>query len=148
MALRDIVKDGDPILRKRCREVVDFDKKLGHILDDMLETMQKAEGVGLAAPQVGFLRRFVICLLSDGELLELVNPVVLEQSGEAILHEGCLSCPGKYLEVKRPSYIKLEYYDRHGEKHVRSFNDFNARVCLHEIDHLEGILFYDKAVKK
>lgn len=148
MALRDIVKDGDPILRKRCREVVDFDKKLGRILDDMLETMQKAEGVGLAAPQVGFLRRFVICLLSDGELLELVNPIVLEQSGETILHEGCLSCPGKYLEVKRPSYIKLEYYDRHGEKHVRAFNDFNARVCLHEIDHLEGILFYDKAVKK
>lgn len=148
MAIRDIVKDGDPLLRKKCRPVTDFDAKLGRILDDMLETMKKAEGVGLAAPQIGFLRRFAICEIDGGEILEIVNPVIIEQSGSAIGAEGCLSCPKKYEDVLRPKHIKLKYQDRTGVEHIRELDDFNARVVCHETDHLDGILFYDKAVKK
>jgi len=148
MAKRDIVKDGDPLLRKTCREVTAFDAKLGRILDDMLETLMAAEGVGLAAPQIGLMRRFAICLINDKELLEIINPVILESSGEEVMTEGCLSCPNNWKEVKRPHYIKLKYFDRNGVEHIKELEGFNARVCCHEIDHLDGILFYDKAVTK
>ena len=146
MAKRDIVKDGDPILRKVCREVTSFDAKLAKILDDMLETLQAAGGVGLAAPQIGLMRRFAICIINEQELLEIINPVILEQSGEEVMTEGCLSCPENWKEVKRPSYIKLKYYDRFGQENIRELEGFNARVCCHEIDHLDGVLFYDKAI--
>ena len=148
MSKRDIVKDGDPLLRKVCREVTAFDGKLAKILDDMLETLKAANGVGLAAPQIGLMRRFAICIINEQELLEIVNPVILEQSGEAVMTEGCLSCPDKWKEVKRPERIKLKYFDRYGVEHIRDLEGFNARVCCHEIDHLDGILFYDKAVEK
>lgn len=148
MAIRDIVKDGDPILRKKCREVTSFDDKLARLLDDSLETMKKADGVGLAAPQIGFLRRFAVCLINDNEVLEIVNPVIIDSSGNQIGAEGCLSCPKKYEEVARPNNITLKYFDRKGVEHIRELSGFNARVVLHETDHLDGILFYDKAVKK
>ena len=148
MSKRDIVKDGDPLLRKTCREVTAFDGKLAKILDDMLETLKAADGVGLAAPQIGLMRRFAICIINEQELLEIINPVILEQSGEAVMTEGCLSCPNVWKEVRRPDHIKLKYFDRNGVEHIRELDGFNARVCCHEIDHLDGVLFYDKAVEK
>jgi len=146
MAKRDIVKDGDPMLRKKSRDVTAFDAKLGRILDDMAETMIAADGVGLAAPQIGLLRRFAVCQMTSGELVELINPVLLEGDGEALLNEGCLSCPGKYMQVKRYAHIKVAFVDREGNPQEREFFDFDARVCQHEMDHLDGVLFYDKAV--
>ena len=145
MALRDIVKDGDPTLRKPCREQTAFDERLWHILDDMLETMIHAEGVGLAAPQIGILRRYAVCLMTSKEVVELINPVILAASGEDTMKEGCLSCPNKYMPVKRATDITLRYQDRHGQWVERRFLDFDARVCQHEMDHLDGVLFYDKA---
>ncbi|MBQ4444585.1 MAG: peptide deformylase [Clostridia bacterium] len=147
MALRDIVKDGDSTLRRTCREVTTFDEKLGRILDDMLETMVAADGVGLAAPQVGIARRYAVCLMSSKEVVELINPTILEASGEEIMKEGCLSCPNKYLPVKRAAKVLIRYQNRQGEWIERRFEGFDARVCQHEMDHLDGILFYDKAVK-
>ena len=102
MALRDIVKDGDALLRKTSREVTAFDAKLAQILDDMLETMIGADGVGLAAPQIGILRRFAICQMSSGEIVELINPVILQAQGQQTDKEGCLSCPQRYAAVTRP----------------------------------------------
>jgi len=146
MAIRDIVKDGDETLRKVSRPVTVFDKKLGKILDDMLETMDDANGVGLAAPQIGILRRYVICEMEDGEIVELINPEVLEKGEEtAIMQEGCLSVPNKSAYVERPTHLKLKYQNRDGIEITRNFEGFNARVCCHEIDHLDGILYYDKA---
>ena len=147
MALRDIVKDGDNTLRKPCREVTVFDAKLAAILDDMLETMLAADGVGLAAPQIGILRRYAVCQMVSGEIVELINPVVLEASGEVTDYEGCLSCPKRYEQVTRPQRVVIAYRDRNGNAITRTFEDFNARVCCHEMDHLDGVLFYDKAVK-
>lgn len=152
MAIRDIVKDGEPLLRKSSRPVESFDGKLHALLDDMLETMRVADGVGIAAPQVGILRQAVICELEvegseEGEILEMINPVITKKKGEQIGTEGCLSVPGKRCEVLRPAKITVEYQDRFGEKHTRVFQDFNAVVASHEIDHLSGILFYDKEVK-
>ena len=146
MALRDIVKDGDSTLRKPCREVTSFDEKLGRILDDMLETMIAADGVGLAAPQIGIARRYAVCLMSSKEVVELVNPTILEASGEEVMKEGCLSCPNKYLPVKRATDVLIRYQNRAGEWIERRFEGFDARVCQHEMDHLDGVLFYDKAV--
>ena len=152
MAIRDIVKDGEPLLRKRSRAVEKFDGKLHVLLDDMLETMLAADGVGIAAPQVGILRQAVICELEvedseEGEILEMINPVVKKKSGKQIGPEGCLSVPGKRCDVIRPERVEVEYFDRFGEKHERTFEGFNAVVASHEIDHLSGVLFYDKEVK-
>ncbi len=147
MAIRDIVKDGDETLRKISRPVTEFNKRLGKVLDDMCDTMFKANGVGLAAPQIGFLKRFVICEMTDGEVVELINPVVLEKGEETeILQEGCLSVPGKSCYVKRTTHLKLRFQNRDGIVITRSFEGYDARVCCHEMDHLDGILFYDKAV--
>ena len=147
MALRDIVKDGDSTLRRTCREVTVFDEKLGRILDDMLETMLAADGVGLAAPQIGIARRYAVCLMTSKEVVELINPTILEASGEEVMKEGCLSCPNKYLPVKRATDVLIRYQNRRGEWIERRFEGFDARVCQHEMDHLDGVLFYDKAVK-
>ena len=143
MAIRNIVKKGDDILRKICRTQLNFDDKLALILDDMKETMYKAEGVGLAAPQVGILRRFCIVDVGDG-LIELVNPVIMEQSGSQIGQEGCLSIPDEYGEVQRPMYVKVRAQDRFGNNFVVEGEGLKARALCHEIDHLDGILYIDK----
>ncbi len=146
MAIRDIVKDGDPILRKVCRPVEVFDEKLGKLLDDMRETMKKADGVGLAGPQVGILRRVVVIEVGDF-YVELINPVIVEFSGEQIGPEGCLSVQGKNCLVSRPNYVKVRYFDRHGKPMELECEELAARAVFHETDHLEGVLFYDKEYK-
>ena len=143
MAIRDIVKDGDPILRKKCRPVEVFDEKLGKLLDDMRETMNKADGVGLAGPQIGILRRVVVIEVGDF-YVELINPEILESSGEQIGVEGCLSVEGKNCYVSRPNYVKVKYCDRFGKQMVLEAEELIARAVFHETDHLEGVLFYDK----
>ena len=152
MAIRDIVKDGEPLLRKKSRPVEVFDAKLHALLDDMLETMRYAQGVGIAAPQVGILRQAVICELEvegkeEGEILEMINPVILKKKGKQIGPEGCLSVPGKRCDVCRPQSITVRFFDRFGEKKQRVFEGFNAVVASHEIDHLSGVLFYDKEIR-
>ena len=147
MALRDIVKDGNPVLRKKSREVEVFDEKLGKLLDDMHETMIAADGCGLAAPQVGLLKRVAVVEV-DGDYFEFVNPVIISQSGSQQGPEGCLSVPGRSEEVSRPYKITVIFQDRKGNKLKGTFEDFLARACCHEFDHLDGILYYDKAVKK
>lgn len=147
MAIRNIVKLGDDILRKTCRTQMTFDDKLAQWLDDMAETMYRAEGVGLAAPQVGILRRFCIVDVGDG-LLELINPVIVEFSGSQVGGEGCLSIPDRYENVERPMTVKVRAQNRKGENIVVTAEGFKARACCHEIDHLDGILYIDKISKK
>ena len=143
MAIRNIVTKGDDVLRKICRTQMKFDDKLAMVLDDMRETMYKAEGVGLAAPQVGLLRRFCIIDVGDG-LIELINPVIMETSGSQIGPEGCLSIPGESSEVERPMYVKVRAQDRFGNNIVVEGTELKARALCHEIDHLDGILYIDK----
>lgn len=145
MALREIVKFGEDILRKKCREVTSFDEKLGILLDDMTETLQSADGVGLAAPQVGLLRRVVVIDVRDGKgTIELVNPVVVEQHGVQTGNEGCLSAPGEWCEVERPMKVTVKAFDRHGKEFTVKGEGLLARALCHELDHLEGILFIDR----
>ena len=143
MAIRNIVKLGDDVLRKVCRTQLDFDKKLATVLDDMAETMYKAEGVGLAAPQIGILRRFCIVDVGEG-LIELVNPVILEQSGTQTDSEGCLSIPNRFEEVERPMYVTVRAQNRKGENITLKAEGFLARALCHEIDHLNGKLYIDR----
>ena len=144
MAIRNIVKDGDEILTKVCRPVEKFDSKLGMLLDDMAETMHQADGVGLAAPQVGILRRAVVVETGEENMLELVNPRILEQSGEQDGAEGCLSVPGKWGMVKRPNYVKLQAQDRFGNWFEVEAEALIARCFCHELDHLDGHLYTEK----
>ena len=143
MALRNIVKDGDPVLTKRCRPVERFDKKLHTLLDDMAETMHHANGVGLAAPQVGILRRAVVIDISPEQdsVLELVNPKIIAYSGEQEGNEGCLSFPGQWGIVKRPNYVKVKAQDRFGEEFTVEGTELLARAFCHELDHLNGVVF-------
>ena len=143
MAKRNIVKLGDDVLRKVCRTQLTFDERLHQILDDMAETMYDAEGVGLAAPQVGILRRFCIVDVGDG-LIELVNPVVTETSGSQEGDEGCLSIPGKYEPVTRAMNVTVRAQNRFGENFTVSGEGLKARALLHEIDHLDGVLYVDR----
>ncbi len=145
MAIRTIVTDGDEILRKVCRPVVDFDARLRQTLDDMAETMRNAEGVGLAAPQIGILRRFCVIDVGDG-LIELVNPVITEQKGRQEEQEGCLSFPGVWAVVKRPHWVKVEAFDRNGDPITVTGEGLLARALCHEIDHLDGVVFLDRRV--
>ncbi len=140
MALRNIVKEGDDILNKKCRPVTKFDKKLAVLLEDMAETMRKANGVGLAAPQVGILRRVVVVDIGEG-LIELVNPKIIAFSGEQTGNEGCLSFPGQWGIVTRPDYVKLKAQDRNGEEFTIEGKELLARAFCHELDHLEGVVF-------
>ena len=140
MGLRKILTDKDPALHKVCKPVTSFDAKLHKLLDDMAETMQEANGVGLAAPQVGILRRVVTVDLGD-EILELVNPSLLETDGEQIGAEGCLSVPGKYGLVKRPYYAKVRAQDRFGEWFEVEGEELIGRCFCHENDHLNGIVY-------
>ncbi len=147
MATRNILQIGDPVLNKKSKQVVDFNDRLHQILDDMADTMYAADGVGLAAPQVGVLRRVAIVDVGDG-LVELVNPVITEQSGSQIDEEGCLSVGDRVEKVMRPYYVKIEAQDRFGKKFEIEGEEFLARAFCHELDHLEGILFVEKAEKK
>lgn len=144
MAIRNIVKDGDPILKKKCRPVEKFDKKLAILLDDMAETMHQANGVGLAAPQVGMLRRVVVIDVGEG-VIELVNPKIVAYSGEQEGVEGCLSFPGEWGLAKRPNYVKVRAQDRNGEEFEIDGEELLARAFCHEIDHLNGVVFKDVA---
>ena len=146
MATRNIVKIGDDVLRKVCRTQLSFDDKLAMMLDDMAETMYKAEGVGLAAPQVGILRRFCIVDAGDG-LVELINPVIIEKSGSQTGSEGCLSIPDRFEEIERPMKVKVRAQNRKGENIVVEAEGLKARAFCHEIDHLDGILYIDRMKK-
>ena len=146
MAIRNIVKEGDDILTKVCRPVEKFDDKLGQMLDDMAETMKTADGVGLAAPQIGVLRRAVIVDVGDG-VIELINPKIIQHSGEQRDAEGCLSCPGEYGIVERPMHVVVEAQDRHGKKFTIEGEELKARAFCHEIDHLDGIIFKKRAIR-
>ncbi len=147
MAIRNVVKMGDPILNKKCKEVVDFDERLHILLDDMAETMYENDGVGLAAPQVGIIRRAVVVDIGSG-LIELINPEILEASGEQTDIEGCLSVEDFVGEVTRPNYVKLKAQDRNGKEFTIEGRGFLARAFCHELDHLEGILFVNKVDKE
>lgn len=147
MAIRNIVKLGDDILRKVCRTQLNFDERLHTVLDDMADTMYNADGVGLAAPQVGILRRYCIVDVGDG-LIELINPVVISTSGEQTGTEGCLSLPGRYEEVTRPMKVKVRAQDRNGKNITVKGEGLKARALLHEIDHLDGILYIDRVGKE
>ena len=140
MGLRRILTDKEPALHKTCKAVENFDSKLHKLLDDMHETLEDSGGVGLAAPQIGILRRIV--LVDNGEeVLELVNPTMVETDGEQIGAEGCLSVPGKYGLVKRPYYAKVRAQDRFGEWFEADGEELTARCFCHELDHLDGIIY-------
>lgn len=142
MAIRTILQDTDPTLRKTSRPVEKFDQRIWTLLDDMYETMQGANGVGLAAVQVGILRRVVVIDVGDG-VIELLNPQIIEQSGEQTDSEGCLSFPGLYGEVSRPNHVKVKAQDRNGQFFEVEGEGLLARAFCHEIDHLDGVLFID-----
>ena len=146
MALRIIRTEEDPILRKRSRPVTKFDEKLGQILDDMKETMAKANGAGLAAVQVGMLRRIIVVDAGDG-VVELVNPEIIEADGEQEGEEGCLSLPNKWAIVKRPNHVKVRAQTRTGAWRIFEGEGLKARAFCHEIDHLDGHLFIDRMEK-
>ena len=146
MAIRNIVKIGDDVLRKTCRTQLTFDDKLATILDDMAQTMYKAEGVGLAAPQIGILRRYCVIDTGDG-LIELINPVIEAQSGKQSGAEGCLSVPGRSESVERPMKVTVRAQDRHGNNITVTGEGLKARALCHEIDHLDGILYIDRVKK-
>ena len=151
MALRTVLKDGDPALRRSCRPYTDFGTRLHELLDDMAETMVKENGVGLAAPQVGVLRRCCVVLETnvaedeDEYIIELVNPEIIAFDGEQTGGEGCLSFPGVYGEVTRPEHVVVRAQDRNGEFFEVEGYGLTARAFCHEIDHLNGTCFVDKA---
>ena len=140
MALRKILTDAEPALHKTCRPVTNFDERLHTLLDDMRDTLIDSGGVGLAAPQVGILRRVVLVDTGE-EILELINPVLVETDGEQVGPEGCLSVPGKYGLVKRPYWAKVRAQDRFGDYFEVEGEEIVARCFCHELDHLDGILY-------
>lgn len=147
MAIRVIVKEPDPILREVSRPVPKITPNIHKLLDDMAETMYDARGVGLAAPQIGILKRVIVLDPADGEtgLIEMINPEIVEKSGRVLGAEGCLSIPGIQGEVYRYEKIRVKGLDRHGNELVMDAEGWLARIFQHEIDHLDGILFTDKA---
>ena len=146
MAIRNIVQVGDDVLRKKCAPVESFDEKLAELLDDMKETLAQANGAGLAAPQVGVLRRAFVVDVKDG-YFEFVNPVIVKAKGRQVGEEGCLSVRGKYGTVERPRMVEVKAFDRGGKPFALKAYDFFARAICHEYDHLDGILYIDKATE-
>ena len=142
MALRKIITEEEELLRKKSREVTEFDEKLATLLDDMHETLTESGGVGLAAPQVGILRRAVI-LDYEGKYYELINPVITDRKGNQRVVEGCLSCPGKNCVLNRPQKVTVKAKNRYGEDVKYLFSGFWAKLASHELDHLDGILIVD-----
>ena len=145
MAIISIVKDGDEVLRKKCRPVTEITPRVIRLLDDMIDTLHDSGGVGLAAPQVGVLRRIALVEVEPGELIELINPVIVSKKGKQEELEGCLSVPGKWGVTKRPMYVKVKAIDRCGNEFTVDGEGLKARAFCHEIDHLDGILFNDHA---
>ncbi|MBE6620464.1 MAG: peptide deformylase [Ruminococcaceae bacterium] len=145
MAKRKIVQYGDDTLRRVCRPVDTINKNVLTLLDDMAETMRANDGVGLAAPQVGILRRIAVIEVEPGELIELINPKIVAMAGEQEGSEGCLSLPGQFGMVKRPKYVTVRATDRHGKEFEMNGTDLLARAFCHEIEHLDGKLFIDSA---
>lgn len=146
MALLNILKKTDPTLRKKCREVTEITPRIITLLDDMTETLHDANGAGLAAPQVGVLRRVCLVETEDTGLVELINPVIIESEGEQEELEGCLSIPGEWGYTRRPEKVTVRALNRKGEEFTVSAEGLGARAFCHEIDHLDGILYTDKAV--
>ena len=144
MAIRSVVQVGDDVLRQKCLPVEEFDEKLFQLLDDMKETVRKEQGAGLAAPQVGVLRRVVVVDVEEG-YFEFINPVLLLKKGEQSDWEGCLSVSGKRGIVSRPMKVKMSYQDRNGDEYTLQAKGFFARAICHELDHLDGVLYIDKA---
>ena len=143
MALRVIRQLGDEMLTKKCREVKEMTPRIRQLVDDMLETMYDSDGVGLAAPQVGILKCVVVIDIGDGPIV-LINPRLLESSGEQFGDEGCLSLPGKAGKVRRPNYVKIEAWDENMERFEMEAEELLARAFCHEIDHLEGHMYVEK----
>jgi len=145
MAIRNIRKEGDEILKKKSKEVEIIDEKIIELLNDMVETMHKYDGVGLAAVQVGILKRILVIDLYDGSpIIKLINPVIIEEKGEQEVDEGCLSFPNKYAKVVRPKEVKVEGLNENGEKVIINAKDLLAQALCHEIDHLNGVTFVEK----
>lgn len=145
MAMREILKFGDEVLRKKCRPVTNFDERLSSLLDDLAETLEKSDGVGLAAPQIGILRRVAVVNVRDKRgTIELVNPEIIEEKGNQVGNEGCLSAPNEWCQVERPNRVIVKAFDRHGNEFTISGTELLARALCHEIDHLDGILFTDR----
>ncbi len=145
MALRNIFVEGDPILSKKCRKVEVVDDRIREMLDDMVETMRDSEGVGIAAPQVGLLKRMCVMEPEPDKVYYLINPEITGTMGEQESYEGCLSVPGLIGKVKRPLSMKVNALDYDGTMKQYMFRDFEAIVASHEIDHLDGILYTEKA---
>jgi|AGTN01.1.fsa_nt_gi peptide deformylase len=144
MAIRNILKEGEPALRKKSKDIIEFNERLCMLLDDMRDTLVKNDGVGLAAPQVGVLRRAII-VLYEGEHLEIVNPVIMSEEGSVVATEGCLSVDAKKnCKVRRPEKLVVKGYDRDGKPLMLKIEGWKARIVCHEVDHLDGILFIDK----
>ena len=143
MALRNIRTEGDPILRKQAREITEVNLRIKELARDMLDTMYHAEGVGLAGPQVGILRRIVVIDVGEGPIV-MINPEIVETNGSQVGPEGCLSVPDVTEEVERPNEVKAQYLDLQGKKQELVGNELLARAICHEVEHLDGILFIDK----
>lgn len=148
MAKLNIVKMGDETLRKVCRPVEKITPRIVTLLDDMIETMRAADGCGLAAPQVGVLRRIAVVEVEPGEVIELINPKIISFAGEQEEQEGCLSIPGRWGITKRPRHVTVRATNRHGEVFEVTGSDLLARALCHEIDHLDGKLFIDCVIKE
>jgi peptide deformylase len=147
MAKLKIVKIGDDTLRKVCRPVDKITPRVLTLLDDMVDTMRAADGVGLAAPQVGILKRIVVIETEPGKVIELINPKIIATAGEQEGSEGCLSLPGQFGIVRRPRHVTVRATNRHGEEFEMSGSDLLARAFCHELDHLEGKVFIDRAIR-
>lgn len=143
MALRTIRIQGDPVLEKKCREITEITPRIADLIEDMIETMYEANGVGLAAPQVGILKRLVVIDIGEGPIV-MINPVILETSGEQTGDEGCLSLPGKAGCVTRPNYVKARAFDENMEEYEIEGTELLARAICHELDHLDGHMYTEK----
>ena len=146
MAIRRIVKNGDPVLRKRSREIIEINERIIEIIEDMTETLYKENGIGIAAPQIGILKRIVVIDNGDGPI-ELINPVILSSEGVQEATEGCLSVPGQFGLVNRPAYVRIKALNRKGKRIELMGDGVLARAFCHEIDHLDGKLFIDIATE-
>lgn len=143
MAIRKIVTQGDEVLTKKCREVTEFNDRLHDLLDDMADTLEESGGVGLAAPQVGVLRRVVLVINDEEEILELINPEIIHTEGEQTGPEGCLSVPGKFGMVTRPAFVRVRAQDRFGDWFEAEGEELTARCFCHELEHLDGRLYVE-----